>query len=377
MRLAAVLSACTVLFGVGVASSGLHAQESPYAKLDMAPDKIGPYTDAIDIRTLCGTKPIRVGLSDGFFANSWRKTALAELKDEASKCPNITEVIHTDAQGSAQKQIADIQGLAAQHVDVILVFPDFGPALIKAMRDATAAGSIVVPYDTGLNFPGERLKDYLVAVTEDQHSKAIAEAKWATEALKGKGNYLEFGGVAGNPVTLEMQKGWSSVFDTFPDVTVLEGGPVYVNWDPAETQRVTSGLLAKYPQIDATFHDSGEGTVAALRAFVAAGRPLTLAVTEDVNALGCLWQEMHDTNPDFNVITVSSGTWMVRRALRKGLAAAQGLDNTEPSIITMIKYEDTTSNDPALAPHCDKSLPPDANISSELSSDQLKALFSN
>jgi ribose transport system substrate-binding protein len=166
------------------------------------------------------------------------------------------------------------------------------------------------------------------------------------------------------------------VFDKHPDMKVLEGGPVYVNWDPAETQRVTAGLLAKYPQIDATLNDLGQGSVAALRAFGAAGRPLTLAVTEDVNSLGCLWQEMHATNPNFNVITVSSGTWMVRNALRKGLAAAQGLNNTEPSIISMIKYEDTTSKDPKLAPHCDKSLPPDANISSQLSTEQLKALFS-
>ena len=375
MKTAAVLTTFAVALWATAGSMNLYAKDSPYAKLDMAPEKAGPYTNPIDIRTLCGTKPVRVALSDGFFANSWRRTALAELKDEASKCPNITEIIHTDAQGSAQKQIADIQGLAAQHVDIILVFPDFGPALIKAMRDATAAGSIVVPYDTGLNFPGERGKDYLVAVTEDQRTKATEEGKWASEALNGKGNFLEFGGVAGNPVTLEMKKGWGSVFDTHPDVKVLEGGPVYVNWDPAETQRVTSGLLAKYPQIDATFHDSGEGTVAALRAFVAAGRPLTLAVTEDVNSLGCLWQEMHATNPNFNVITTSSGTWMVRNALRKALAAAQGLNNTEPSIITMIKYEDTTSKDPALAAHCDKSLPPDANISSQLSTDQLKALF--
>jgi ribose transport system substrate-binding protein len=376
MKIAAALSMSAVLIGSMIGSTNLYAKDSPYAKLDMAPEKAGPYTDAIDIRTLCGTKPVRVALSDGFFANSWRKTALAELKDEASKCPTIKEVIHTDAQGSAQKQIADIEGLAAQHVDIILVFPDFGPALIKAMRDATAAGSIVVPYDTGLHFPGERLKDYLVAVTEDQRTKAVAEATWATDALGGKGNFLEFGGVAGNPVTLEMKRGWSSVFDKFPNVKVLEGGPVYVNWDPAETQRVTAGLLAKYPEIDATFHDSGEGTAAALRAFVAAGRPLTLAVTEDVNSLGCLWQEKHATNPKFNVITVSSGTWMVRNALRKALAAAEGLNNTEPSIISMIKYEDTTSKDSKLAPHCDKSLPPDANISSQLSTAQLKALFS-
>ncbi len=120
----------------------------------------------------------------------------------------------------------------------------------------------------------------------------------------------------------------------------MRAAPVYVNWDPAETQRVTSGLLAKYPQIDATFHDSGEGSVASLRAFDAAGRPLPLTVTEDVNSLGCLWQDKHASNPDFNIITTSSGTWMVRWAVRKAVAAAEGLSDPEPSIVTMLKYED-------------------------------------
>ncbi len=203
----------TLMGALGVSLAGLltssagYAAESPFAGLDMAPTKVGPYSESADIKKLCGTKPIRIALSDGFFANSWRKIALAEFKDEASKCPNITAILHTDAQGSAQKQIADIEGLAAQHVEAIVVFPDFGAALIKAMRDATTAGSAVVPYDTGLNFPGERLKDYLVSVTEDQRTKAVDEAKWATEALNGKGNLLEYGGVAGNPVTLEMDRG--------------------------------------------------------------------------------------------------------------------------------------------------------------------------
>ncbi len=375
MKSTVLLLAVAMPFGVCLASTTGHAADSPFAGLDMAPTKVGPYSEWTDIRTLCGKKPIRVGLSDGFFANSWRKTALAEFKDEASKCPNITAVLHTDGQGNAQKQITDIEGLAAQHVDVIVVFVDAGAALIKAMHDATAAGSAVVPYDTGLNFPGERLKDYLVAVTEDQRAKAVDEAKWATEALKGKGNVLEFGGVAGNPVTTEMDHGWGQVFKEFPNVKVLEGGPVYVNWDPAETQRVTSGLLAKYPKIDATFNDLGTGSVAALRAFEAVGRPLPLTVTEDVNSLGCYWQDHHAANPDFNIITTSSGTWMVRWALRKGVAAAEGLSDPEASIVTMLKYEDSTSKDPALAPHCDRSLPPDANISAHLTSDQLKALF--
>jgi ribose transport system substrate-binding protein len=367
--------AMAVPLALSLAPAVGYGADSPYANLDMAPNKSGPYTENADIRKLCGTKKIRVALSDGFTANSWRKTAFAEFQDEAKKCPNITEILHTDGQGNAQKQISDIEALAAQHVDVIVVFPDAGEALIKAMHDATAAGLAVVPYDTGTSFPGERLKDYLVAVTEDQKAKAVDEAKWAAAALGGKGNILELGGIAGNPVTGMMEQGWNSVFKQYPGIKVLEGGPVFVNWDPAETQRVVSGLLAKYPEINATMNDLGSGSVAALRAFEAAGRPLPLTVSEDVNEMGCYWEDHHTKNPTLNIIDTSSGTWMVRRALRKGVAAAEGLSDPEASIVTMVKYEDTTSKDPKLAVHCDKSFPPDVNFSSQLSKDQLKALF--
>jgi ribose transport system substrate-binding protein len=370
-----MLMAMAVPFALSIAPAVAFSADSPYANLDMAPTKSGPYTENIDMKEFCGTKKIRVALSDGYTANSWRKTAFAEFQDEAKKCPNITEVLHTDAQGNAQKQISDIESLAAQHVDVIIVFPDFGEALIKAMHDATAAGSVVVPYDTGTSFPGERLKDYLVAVTEDQKAKAVDEAKWAAEALGGKGNVLELGGIAGNPVTGMMNEGWGSVFKNYPGIKVLEGGPVFVNWDPAETQRVVSGLLAKYPQIDATMNDLGSGSVAALRSFEGVSRPLPLTVTEDVNELGCYYMDHHAASPTLNMITTSSGTWMVRRALRKGVAAAEGKSNTEASIVTMVKYEDSTSKDAALAPHCDKGFPPDTNFSSWLSRDALKALF--
>jgi ribose transport system substrate-binding protein len=34
-----------------------------------------------NITPLCGTKPMIVGVSDGYGGNTWRKTGLAEVKD--------------------------------------------------------------------------------------------------------------------------------------------------------------------------------------------------------------------------------------------------------------------------------------------------------
>lgn len=356
------------------ASGSLYSFGANSAEVNLEKDKVGKPADMQDMAQFCGTKEIKVALADGYGANSWRKITRAEFEAEAKKCPNITEVRYTDAQGNVQKAISDIQGLVAQEFDVILVFPDGGEAVVRAMRKATAVGAVVIPYMVGPNFPGERGKDFEMVVTESVEANGRVKAQWIADHLKGKGNVIVLGGTPGNPTSAAEAVGWKEVFAKYPDIKVLEG-PVTTNWDPAETQRVMSGLLAKYPQIDAVYSDYGLGSMGALRAFVAAGRKVPLWAAQDANELGCFWQEHKADNPDFQMGNVSGRNWIVRLALRKAVAATQGIDNTEPSIIELPLVEDSFSADPKLQPACDKSLPSDALLSSGLSVEELKALF--
>ena len=62
-------------------------------------------------------------------------------------------------------------------------------------------------------------------------------------------------------------------------------------------------------------------------------------------------------HPEMKMMSLDAHTWMVRLALRKAVAAAQGIDNDEPSLVTLRIVEDTTSKDPDLAVKCDKSMP--------------------
>jgi ribose transport system substrate-binding protein len=80
-------------------------------------------------------------------------------------------------------------------------------------------------------------------------------------------------------------------------------------------------------------------------------------------------------HPEMKMMSLDAHTWMVRLALRKAVAAVQGIDNDEPSVVTLTIGEDTTSKDPKLAVKCDKSMPMDSIPSSMLSKDQqIKAL---
>ena len=87
-----------------------------------------------DITPMCGTKPMIVGVSDGYGGNTWRKTGLAEVKDELSRCKNVTRVIYSNANGDPQKANSDINSMVAQGINVLILLPDFGAVQLPAIE---------------------------------------------------------------------------------------------------------------------------------------------------------------------------------------------------------------------------------------------------
>jgi ribose transport system substrate-binding protein len=361
------VGAAALGLAVGLASSGFAADVT---KVNLAPNKKGTVAEFQPMSKFCGTKKIKVALSDGWGGNYWRHIVRAEFEDEASKCKNITETRYTDGEFKPEKQIADIEGLVAQHFDVIVAFLDGGAAITKATREATAAGVAVVPYDTGTPsdaFPGKIGRDYVDRVTEDQVVVGEQFADWLAKTLHDKGNILIFGGTPGNPMTGAQVTGWKEVFKKYPNIRVLEGEPVPTNWDPALAQQKTAALIAKYPQIDGIYSE----TTGPIRAFLAAGKPVPTYVGQSLMDLSCLTAD----HPGFKMASMDAHTWMVRLALRKAVAAAEGINNTEPSLIRLPFTEDNTSKNPKLAIKCDKKMPADSIPSSMLTqAAQLTAL---
>jgi ribose transport system substrate-binding protein len=338
--------------------------QNAFANVDLAPDKAGTIDDMQDISAFCGTQELKVAYADGWGGNYWRQLTRAEFEDEAARCPNIVEVRYSDGEFSAEKHISDIRGFIAQDFDVIVVFADTGVAVLDVMREALEAGVAVVPYSVGDAPFGEIGVDYLTRVTETQIGLGRMLAEWMVKTLGGEGNVIVHGGTPGNPMTAAQAVGWREVFAQHPGITVLEG-PSDTNWDPALAQRVAAAQIAKYPQIDGIMAE----TVGPIRAFVAAGRPVPAWAGQDLNALSCLWEDLVEVNPTFKMANASAHTWLVRLALRKGLAAVNGIDNTEPSLIDLPFSEDSTSDDPNLAVRCDRVLPflgiPSAQLSTE------------
>jgi ribose transport system substrate-binding protein len=354
-----------------VLAIGIGASQAEESKIIASVGRIGDASELVTMDKVCGTKPIRVALVDGFGGNSWRRITRFEFEDEAAKCANIKEVIYVDGQNNPQKTISDLQGLVAQGVEAIVVFPDAGPAMLPAIRQAFKAGTSIVAYTASPG--GTPGKDYVDFIAPNTPNDGASWAQWMADRLNGKGKVVFLGGTPGNLQSQAELEGMKKVFAKYPDIELLGGRPIDTNWDPAETQKVVAGLLTQYPEIDGIMSDYGGGSVGGIRAFLTAGRPLVPWAANDANEFACLWYDNKDKNPNYQIMTVSSRTWLVRVALRKAVAHAQGIDDPEPSILNVPMVENSV--DQNMQPKCEKGLPPDAILSSMLPADKLKAVF--
>ena len=342
---------------------------APVAAADMTAEQIIAASGVSDDTSFCGTKPITLGIHDGFGVNGWSKSSMAAVRSEAAKCPNVTQVVRI-GQGDLQKSIADVNGLVAEGIDALVLIPDFGKAQLPSIQAATEAGVKVVAWaaDPG-GVPGE---DYVAYVDWDQVDAGAVWAEWTAKAIGGKGNIIFLGGPPGNPVSANSLAGIKTALEKYPDITMLTGyedWPV-TNWDAALLQKTLTALLAKYPQIDGIINDSDGFTgLGVLRAYEAAGKPLVPIATLEGNEFGCEFAKLKPNNPKLEYGTLSARTWMGRVAARKAIAAAQGLENTEPTVYKLPVYEDTLAG---MEPKCDPAQPPDAFISVVLTPEQLE-----
>jgi ribose transport system substrate-binding protein len=320
-----------------------------------------------DDTSFCGTEPIRLGIHDGFGVNPWSQASIAANRLEANKCPNVEQIVVIGG-GDLQKSISDVSAFVTQGVDGLVIIPDFGEAQLASLQEATAAGVKVVPWAADPN--GTDGTDFVEYVDWSSPEAGRLWAEWMVGALGGQGKVIFLGGPAGNPVTAGQLASVVEVFAANPDMELLTGSTEWpaTNWDPATAQQQMTALLGQHPQIDGVISDYGSDLAGAIRAFQAAGRELVPMAATEANSLGCYYQDLKAANPRFQLATISSRNWLGRVAVRKALAAVNGISNEEPARYSLPLYEDSIGGQP---PTCDASLSPDFYHSNQISAEDV------
>ena len=220
----------------GLAAAPSPSDRSPPAATARAPAAAtgdGAVTHVEGAPYWCGTKKISFALLDGFGGNSWRLVTTASGKDEASKCPSVTDFKYADGQGNMQKAISDIKGMASSGVDAMVVFPDAGKAVLPALTRAYKAGVVTVPYRVD---PGGKAGDnYNAWIGDDFAHDGVNWATWIKENVPGGGNILFMGGPAGNSQSVTE---YNALKENLPDTYKFVGQTPFVptDWDPTKTQ---------------------------------------------------------------------------------------------------------------------------------------------
>ena len=201
----AVLSA-TILAGAAFAAG-------PGTAADDAKKLIETAAKTTDT-SFCGTKPITLGIHDGFGINGWSRASMAAVRSEAAKCANVKQAPRI-GQGDLQRSIGDVNGMVSQGVDAIAIIPDWGKSQLPSLRAATDAGVKTVPWaaDPG----GKDGEDYVQYLDWDEHGAGVAWAEWVAKAIHGEGNVVFLGGPAGNPVSAHELAGVVEALKKYPE----------------------------------------------------------------------------------------------------------------------------------------------------------------
>lgn len=323
-----------------------------------------------DMATLCGKKPMIVGLSDGYGGNTWRKIALAELQDELSHCSNVTRFIYSNANGDPQKASSDLNSMIAQGMNVLIIDPDFGPSQIPSMRAALKAGVTVVTYPTSL--PGTPGRDYTYNIAYDMQGIGKLWTDWLGKTVK-KGTVVFLGGTPGTTSSQNFLNGLKDGLKNYPDLRLLSDQYVVTNWNPVDAKKAALGLIAQYGKIDAIVTDYGSTAIAVVRAFQEANLPPpAVATIASSNEINCQYLADKKDGKAWRYFSLDGTTANIRSAARRAVSEFQGTPNNELLSLMAFPYADSEKD---MDPKCDRNTPLDADLSSPLPPEKLLAVF--
>ena len=224
---------------------------------------------AAQVPALAKKDTYKVGFAQTESNNPWRIAQTDSMKAEAEK--RGYQLVYTDAAGSAAKQVADVNSMIAQGVDVIFLAPREEKPLIPAVMAAKKAGIPVIlldrSVDPSLAKAGE---DYLTFIGSDfiEEGKRIAE--WLAKNANGKSKIIELEGTTGSSPANDRKKG-------FDEAITAAGGFEIVASQTGDFARdkgrqVAEALLQAHPDADIIYAHNDEMAIGAISAIEAAGK---------------------------------------------------------------------------------------------------------
>ncbi len=211
----------------------------------------------------------KVGFAQTESNNPWRIAQTDSMKAEAEKLGY--QLVYTDAGGSAAKQVADVNSMIAQGVDVIFLAPREEKPLIPAVMAAKKAGIPVIlldrSVDPSLAKAGE---DYLTFIGSDFIDEGKRVAEWLVKNANGRSKVIELEGTTGSSPANDRKKGFDDVIKASSGLEIVASQTGDFNRDKG--RQVAEALLQAHPDADVVYAHNDEMAMGAISAIEAAGK---------------------------------------------------------------------------------------------------------
>lgn len=212
----------------------------------------------------------KVGFSQMESNNPWRIAETKSFVDTAESCN--WDLIATDAAGSAAKQVADVDSMIAQGIDVLFLPPREEKPLIPAVMKARAAGIPTFLVDRSVDpAVAQAGRDFVAFLGSDFIDQGRRVAEWTLENFDGdKGVIVELEGTTGSSPANDRKKGFDDVMAQHDNMTIVASQSGDFARDLG--RQVMETLLQAHPDVNIVYAHNDEMAVGAIQALELAGR---------------------------------------------------------------------------------------------------------
>jgi len=207
-----------------------------------------------------------IGFSNCTMNHPWRVAMVEDNVAWATENWPEAEVITTDGDNDATKQLADLEDLIAREVDVILLSPLTEDACVTAVDKAMQAGIPVITIDRKVN------TKMTAHIGPDNKLLGRADGEYLVKKFDGVCNIIEIEGTAGSSAEIDRAAGFHEAIDRHKGMVVIDSLDCDFTRDNA--MNYMEDMLQKYSEgeIDAVYAHNDEMAWGALLAIEAAGR---------------------------------------------------------------------------------------------------------
>lgn len=219
----------------------LNAQETMRLLLLLLPVLIG-----LSCQTPNNKKTYKIGFSQCTGGDEWRRVMLNDMKRELAIYPNF-QLIYKDAANSTSTQIAQINELVKQDIDLLIISPnESSPVLTKPIDEAFQQGIPVILLDRKITSDSY---NSFIGADNLEIGRMVGEA--IPTLLKKGGKVVEIWGLASSSPAQERHKGLAEGLSKFSNIQIIK--ELYGQWEQDTARKVAEANLEVLRQADLVF----------------------------------------------------------------------------------------------------------------------------